>query len=241
MKKLIIAACLVVVSSALIGCNAHVYSPPTRIAPMESSKPVAKGKTSGGVSAGSQGEIFGVSTMSAAAKVRHGVTENSEVGVDANFMVVDDSQAAADINPTIWSARAGGKYAPEFLGDHVALIYGVGAGTSEGGQFLSPDVGLVVAYENPYVVPFASVDGFVSEPINAQPVDVSTKDEGVGTNVMTASRTWGATFASGLKVPIQAGGSTVSPFIGATRSVMTDGDEDVDVFGASLGIDVTFE
>jgi hypothetical protein len=241
MKKLIITTFLVATATTLMGCNAHVYSPPARIAPMESSKPVAEGTTSGGVSGGSQGELFGPETLSATAKVRHGVTEHSEVGVDANFMVVDDSQAAADIDPTIWSARVGGKWAPDPLGDYVSLIYGVGGGSSEGGQFVSPDVGVVMAYENPYVVPFVSVDGYVSEPINAQPVDVSLNEDGVGTNIQTASRTWGATFAGGLEVPIQVGGSTISPFLGLHRTVLTDGEDNADVLGANLGVDMTFE
>jgi hypothetical protein len=241
MNRLMIAACLVATASTLVGCNPHVYSPPTRIASMESSKPVAEGKTSGGVSVGSQGEVFGVRTASAVVKVRRGVTEHSEFGVDANFTVVDDSQAAADIDPNIWSARAGGKWAPEPLRDYISVIYGVGGGMSEAGQFISPDVGLVVAFENRYVVPFASVDGFVSEPINPRPVDISSKDDGLGTNIQTASRTWGATFAGGLKVPIQSGGSTVSPLLGLSRSVLTDGEANTDIVGASLGVDVTFE
>ncbi|QDG53946.1 hypothetical protein FIV42_25345 [Persicimonas caeni] len=242
MQKLIITTCLFAIASALVGCShAHVYSPPARIAPLESSKPVAEDRTTGGVSVRSEGEIFGLAAASATLKVRHGVTEHSEVGVDANFMTIDDSDAAADLDPTIWSARVGGKWAPELLGDHVALIYGVGGGTSDGGQHISPDVGLVVAYENPYVVPFASVDGFVSEPINAQPIDVSSEREGLGTNIMTAQRTWGATFAGGVKVPIEAGGSTISPMVGMTRSVLTDGEEDADTYGLNLGVDVTFE
>jgi hypothetical protein len=239
-KRLIFVICLIALAHALVGCNAHVYSPPARVAPMESSKPVARGQTSGGVAAGTGSAIFGVETHNATARVRHGVTDHSELGVDANLMVVDDSEAAAEVNPYIWSARVGGKWAPQPLQDHLGLVYGVGGGTSAGGQFISPDVGVVAAFENPYLVPFVSANGFVSEPINAQPVDVSNKDQGEGTKVMTAKTTWGATFAGGLKWPIVVGGSTVAPIVGLSHTLVTDGDEDTEVTGLSVGADVAF-
>lgn len=240
MKRFVVAAGLIALANILVGCNAHVYSPPARVAPLESAKPVAQGKTSAGVSAGTGSAIFGVETINATAKVRRGVTEHSEVGVDANVMRVDDSEAAADINPYIVSARVGGKWAPEPLRDHLGLVYGVGGGTSTGGQFVSPDVGVVAAFQNRYLVPFASANGFVSEPINAQPVDVSNKDQGEGTKVMSASRTWGVTFAGGVKWPITVAGSTVAPIVGLSHTLVTDGDEDTEVTGLSVGADVTF-
>lgn len=239
-KNVIIALCLATTASALVGCAPHVYSPPARVSALESAKPVAKDETSGGVAVGMQGEVFGFETLDASARVRRGVTEHSELGLDANMMRVNDSEAAADVDPYIWSARAGGKWAPALLEDHIALIYGIGAGTSEGGPFVSPDVGAVLAWENPYLVPFASVNGFVSEPLDARPVDVSTHEEGVGTNVQTASTTWGATVTGGLKWPISVGGSTVAPMVGMSHSLLSDGAEESQVTGLSVGTDVTF-
>lgn len=240
MKRAFLAIFLVAISSASMGCNAHVYSPPARIAPHEASKPVSQGETSGGVAVSAADEFFGIRSENATLRLRHGVSEHSEMGMDVNLTVLDDSEAAADLSPYIWSARAGGKWAPEPLGDYMSLIYGVGGGTSEGGQFISPDLGVVAAFENRYLVPYFSVNGFVSEPIDAHPVDVSTKDEGLGTHVMSAKTTWGATFAGGVKWPIRVADSTIAPILGLNHTEMTDGDETASFLGLSLGVDMTF-
>ncbi len=168
------------------------------------------------------------------------MAEHSELGLDANMKKVSASEAAADVDPYIWSARVGGKWAPVLFQDHVALVYGLGAGTSEGGPFVSPDAGAVLAWENPYLVPFTSINGFVSEPIDARPVDVSTHEEGVGTNIQTASTTWGATVTGGLKVPISVGRSTVAPMVGMSHSLISDGAKESRVTGLSVGTDMTF-
>lgn len=240
MKRLLTAIGLIALSTPLTGCYAHLYSPPARVDALEGAKPVEHGRTSVGASAGTHGEVFGFDATTVSVRARHGVSDHAEVGFDANLARLNENDAATPVDPNIWSARVGGKLAPAALHDYAAVIGGVGAGTSAGGKFISPDVGLVLAFENPYLVPFASIDGFVSQPIDARPVDISTTDEGAGTHVAKAQRTWGATAAAGLKVPIDIGRSRVAPYAGMSLTRMTDGEEPTGVIGASAGVDVTF-
>ncbi len=231
---------LVALGCTQVGCISHLYSPAARMAPLESARPVGKGKVSTAAAIGHYAEETGFEGTNVSVKLRRGVTEHSEAGLDANVMVGDNSDAASHVDPNIWSARLGGKWAPALLHDWVSLAYGVGGGTSAAGTFVSPDVGVIGAYENPYVVPFVSVDGFVSVPLDPQPVDVSSDTQDPGTNVYTVKTTWGATLAGGVKVPIHLGQMTVAPYVGGSYRLLTDRDKGTQARSLNAGLDVVY-
>src|SRR5690554_1379062 len=182
---------MVAASTVAMGCGAHLYSPSARVVPMEAAKTLDEGQHAMGAHAGAS-SVDALEIFHAAARYRQGVAEGVEVGADVNLGVVTNmDEAATPVNPLIFSGRVATKWAPAALGDYFAVIGGLGGGTSEAGQFFSPDLGVIVAYENPYVVPFLSADGFVSVPINAHEIDMSSKDEGAGFNLQTPQTTFG--------------------------------------------------
>ncbi len=222
------------------GCTAHVFSPPANIAPMESVAVTPSGDTRLAGFVTSQTLDFGPHTSTVSLRVKQGLGYNLSVGMDANLTGIDTTQANdKDVAGQIGSARINGKWSP--IGNYFALTAGFGAGTHTGGQFIAPDLGIVLAYENPYLIPFANVSGFLSQPLNAKAVDISYGDDPVGTKVQTPDTTWGATWTLGLKLPLSnVSGIPFSPYFGITGAALWDDKEDTRVAGFSGGIDATF-
>ncbi|HKO94478.1 MAG TPA: hypothetical protein VJU61_25165, partial [Polyangiaceae bacterium] len=89
--------------------------------------------------------------------------------------------------------------------------FGLGAGASAGGAFLSPDLGLNLAVENPILVPFASARFYLSAPIAPRYVHFTTGD-GAGERADDSDGepdayrrlphfTYGIQLSGGLRVP----------------------------------------
>jgi len=86
--------------------------------------------------------------------------------------------------------------------DHVALTGGVAVGGWAGGAFVSPDLSLILAYENPAAVPFFSGGGWTSHPFNAKTVALSAGDSGGSPFFGVPVLTWGWTASTGLRIPV---------------------------------------
>ena len=114
----------------------------------------------------------------------------------------------------------GAKWSPKQTGQHLRFIGGLGAGTYTGGPFLSPDLGIVLAYENPYVVPFLTLSGYVSIPLDAQEVDIGVSE--MSDYSVTPSTTVGILGTAGLRVPIDIGTWTLAPSAGIAVSELID-------------------
>jgi hypothetical protein len=171
--------------------------------------------------------------------MRQGIAEAVEVGADAHFAKINGEPADKELKPYLGILRVGAKW--EFLKDFVALTAGAGGGLSDAGLYIAPDLGLVVAFENPYAIPYATISGYVSQPVDPKPVDLSTEDEGVGTNIQTPEFTFGFTWAAGLRVPLYLHtGLPVAPYLGFGGTVLRDSKESAQMFGLTGGIDVTF-
>lgn len=76
-------------------------------------------------------------------------------------------------HPNAYSARLSLKWAPYV---HSALVGGLGGGGSAAGGFVAPDLGVLLAYENDWVVPVFSTQTGVSIPIVPRTVDLSSDD-----------------------------------------------------------------
>jgi len=154
------------------GCNAHVFSPPTGSFPIESSATVGQGKHGVRGDLAGSGAMFGPKLVSARGNYRYGITDKMEVSAAPSLIAVREAKPS-DSHPNIYALRLGAKYAPI---RHVGVIGGMGGGGSAGGAFLSPDLGVIGAYENRYVVPFVAARALLSVPIQPRTVHFTIGD-----------------------------------------------------------------
>lgn len=208
MRRLAIAVGLAAGLSASACSPFHAYSPGTRLGTVEGPGTLLPGQHSVALSGGYAGAMsFGFNDDSVshfALRGRAGLARN----VDAAFDVAVSETVARAFDPTsscvstscsetvrrtTFHTRAGIKYevAPRVL----SFVAGVGLGTSELGEFFSPDIGFVVGYENPYFVPFASWTIGFSLPFNSRNVTVAHVTD-------TAHRTRIQQYTFGYRVPI---------------------------------------
>lgn len=240
MKYLLHTNCLLLATALLIltGCNAHVFSPPANIAPMESTHVSDAGTTRLAGYVSNPKIEFGPRGTTLSARARHGLGHNLELGLDAHFVDFDtDSALHDDLNAKIGIARLAGKWSP--LGNYFALTAGIGAGTHTAGQFIAPDLGIILAIENPYLIPFANISGFLSQPLNEKPVDLTHRNQNPGESIQTPALTWGATWSLGLKLPLtHATGMPIAPYLGVTGTRLWDEKDNTHILGFTTGIDI---
>lgn len=190
-------ATLIAAGALLAGCNHHVYSPPARALPMESVAPVGEGRVGVAGEAALHGTVFGPGLTSGGGRVRVSPHEDVDVSVEGNVLHVRGNPAE-DLDQNAYSARVGAKYR---VVPWLALAGGLGGGFHAAGTFVSPDLGVIVGYENDYAVPYVSFRGFVSEPLIPRTVD--TREAGSETvELGTPQTTGGFSTALGLRVPI---------------------------------------
>lgn len=166
---------------AVSGCSTFLYSPPARVSPLESPALLAKGDSSAELQASVHGAVFGPGLSKLGIQYSEGVSDELEIGGEANLMILSDASqpednVAQDHHPNIYSARLSAKWSPEALQDYVAVTAGIGGGASAAGGFLSPDLGLVVGWKNPYLTPFVSAALYASQPVN--PVELDMRKNG---------------------------------------------------------------
>jgi hypothetical protein len=86
-------------------------------------------------------------------------------------------------------------------GPHVAFTAGVGGGASTvAGRWISEDAGVILSGNGGWVVPFASLDGFLSQPIDAQRFSYTVPDDyGPASDILTNSAGVRVTFGLELR------------------------------------------
>src|SRR5207249_2798493 len=119
-----LATAAVLVASA---CSSHVYSPPARPMPLESSATLPAGKTSVGGELGSSSAIFGPNLSSQAARVRHGIADGVELSAEGSHLHVDGTSAAG-VDQNAYAGSLGVKINPGTK--HFALTASTGYGTA---------------------------------------------------------------------------------------------------------------
>jgi hypothetical protein len=114
-----------------------------------------------------------VSAKSGTLRVRRGVDDETEVSADVSVLHVEnDGGAQVNTYPNVFAVRGGAKHR---LTRWFSVTGGLGGGASDGGGFFGPDVGGVLAFENPYFVPFLSARAGLGVPFDARPVDTGAK------------------------------------------------------------------
>ena len=221
----------------MAGCGHHVYSPPARMLPLESVATLSRGET------GVQGELGGASWIdgtTASIRARRGVTERTEVSAEASVLHVG-RRSAAGTNRDGYAGRAGAKY---MVSPWLALAGGLGGGGSAAGGFFSPDLAVIVAWENRYAVPFLSGRASLSLPVNARQVNVTEVGDAI-TFVGTPERTWIFGATTGVRVPLgssRPGGGAVrgNLLVGVGMTHLQDSKDDQDVLQLGFGGELVF-
>ncbi len=158
---------------AMSACNARVFSPPTGTFLTESSATVGKGRHSAGGDVFMGGALFGPHLLAYRGTYRYGLRPDVDLSASPSLLAVRGAKSG-DSHPNAYALRLGIKYAPI---KHLALLAGAGGGGSAAGGFVSPDLGAIVAYENPYVIPFGSARALLSAPVSARTVHFTVEDD----------------------------------------------------------------
>lgn len=174
-------------------CTPFALSPPARTLPLESSATLDEGDLAVQAAAGPH-QAIGRYGAEAAARVRYGVVEHVEAQAEASYAYIDYGD---ERSPHLGAGRLGLKYAPI---EHLAFVAGLGAGGHVHGGFIAPDAGVILAYENPYLVPWAAVRGTISVPVDPSSAVVSqgTADP----FVLVPPNTAGVQVSTGVRVPV---------------------------------------
>jgi hypothetical protein len=157
--------------ACVAGCSYTSYTPPARMMPLETAVAPPPQQLDVQSEVSMAGAIFGFNTYNGALRVREGVTDNLAVTAEGGVTRIDGN-AAPGTPQNAYVGRVGVHLhmADREPGLHVALTAGVGGGASSlAGRWISEDVGLIVSGNGAWVAPFASIEGFASQPIDAQP------------------------------------------------------------------------
>ncbi len=237
-------AAAVLVASA---CSTHVYSPPARPMPLETSATLPAGRTSIGGEIAKSGAIFGPELSSQAARVRHGFGGGVEVSAEGSHLRVDGTSASG-VDQDAYAGAVGVKVN---LGTrHLALTASTGYGTAAIGRYTSSELGVIAAYENRRFVPFVMLRAGVSMPLDRRAVDTTSIDArfapgatASATTTMMSSVDGSApdttlfrSIAFGFKVPV----SSLSLYAAFAVTEVSDRTDDEGFVQAGLGAEVTF-
>lgn len=228
------AAVLLILAAA---CSQRVYSPPGQsfaLSPVHSLRP---GHSALELEASRHAAIFDPAINVLDARYRRGLEDNAELTLEGAAHQVEDagpSQAAREF----YSGRAGVRVSPA-AGD-ASLFAGAGGGfATAGGSFAAVDTGLTIGVDNCTLVPTFTVAGFASQPINAQPIDVSDDEYATDTPAFTV----GAAFRGGLRLSMspsqcRAGDDVAWLSAGIGMTTLSDFDSNAALLHIGLGFEV---
>jgi hypothetical protein len=209
----LLGAFLFVVAS----CQPHVFSPPAGIPHSESSATLGDTRYRVRAEAAWGDGYAGPELSSYRASVVRGFGDQLDVSLAPSVVVLHPPEPGSS-RGDFYSARMGVKYAPL---PYAAVTAGLAPGGSAGGGYLSPDLGLTLAAENPYFVPFVSGHGFLSAPFAKRTVRVVWRDDGGERRdsqgvllqssqpasreaaLLTPHFTYGTQLSAGIKLPLR--------------------------------------
>ena len=163
------------------GCliPSHAYSPPALVAPVTGVAPVESGRAEVGGTIYSRDETFDASGSGVNLSGRLGLTESAETNLTLRLGSLGPESRVSP-QTLQWATRVGSRLSALGLTRSLSADLGLGVGGHHGGLFVSPDLGLTVGYDNPYVVPFARIDGWLSVPLASSEQDVIIDDTADG-------------------------------------------------------------
>ena len=209
---------VLMISALLVGCSYRVVSPPARMAPLESPATLPVGTNGLAAEGGFASATFGPEVIFGSVRYRRRLIEEQLDGsIEVNGLHVLGGTDVSTFREA-YSLHLGLKY--RMLGV-LSLVGGVGGGGSAAGGFISPDVGFIAGFEKPYVIPFISVRGFLSQPFAAREIDLGIDDDERKRG--TPQTTFGLVTLSGVRVPLSFDGFTThSLALGFTGTIISD-------------------
>ena len=230
-----------------VGCFQRPMTLPATPAVLDTPATVGAGETAIGFGSGAAGAVFGPMVTTFGGGVRHGLSDRLELSADGSVYVVNEDSAAGE-HPGVYAGRLGLKYQ---LADHAAVFGGLGAGVAPAvGFFGGLDGGLIVAYENPYAVPYLAGRLALGAPVRPSSVDVGVSGQDEPGEVLVApARTLTSSVETGVRIPVgamTASGRRRFDLLGAASvAYLYDGRgglvEEYDglwAFGLHLGVDI---
>ena len=232
------------------GCMSSAHSPPTRQVLNESVETAKVGTVPVRASAFTAADsdiLGGFEVAGGEISARTGLSENMETSLTTGLMKINGSDGAdVDVDPRIWTMRAGLKYNPEATRSFLSFVAGAGTGYSAGGFFAGPDLGFVLGYENTALVPFLAVGSMISIPISPNEVNLVDKHEHEHDVEPWTSLTTSA--AIGMKLPLESIGVNIIAVFPQISDIRKIGDEETDdtyqtrdtLVAASLSVEAVF-
>jgi hypothetical protein len=171
-------------------CSPIALSPALRAVPLETAETAREGHVAVRASGGAHTSVY-----TAGGGIGVGVAPDVEVQLEGTFADVEQLNGRR-ISPFVGTGRIGLKHR---LLECLAVTAGVGAGAGPWGAFSGGDLGIILAYENPYVIPFFAARMQFSVPINPQ-TELASDGNG-GTLSLSPTTTFWFQPSSGIRIP----------------------------------------
>ncbi|HEY5927680.1 MAG TPA: hypothetical protein VIV11_38610 [Kofleriaceae bacterium] len=230
-----LAAVLLLATAA---CSQRVYSPPSQLFAVTPLAALPENKQALDIDVSRHAQIFDPSLDAGAGRLRHGIGDNTEVSVEGTAAALRDSGPSPE-SRTFYTGRVGIRNNPRATG--FTFFAGAGGGFADAGSFVSADAGLVVGIPNCTLVPTFQASAYISEPIDARPIDVS--DDSDYPTFDTPQTTVGGVLRAGLRLSMSPSGCRrgeqvpwLVAGLGVTR--MVDNDSDAAIPGVGIGIEI---
>lgn len=182
-------------------CSPIALSPAIRSVPLETAATTREGHVAVHGGAGYHADGWGQEVTTASGGIGVGLAEDVELQAEGSFAydsAIDHSTRS--LSPFAAAGRIGIKHR---VADSVAFTGGLGTGSGPWGAFAGGDLGLVLAYENPYVIPFFAARMQLSVPIDPQTETLLDHNgSGTTTTFLSPNATFWFQPSTGIRVPL---------------------------------------
>jgi hypothetical protein len=220
---------------ALTACSQRVYSPPTQAFAVGPVTALPAGGSTLDVELATHSQLFDPGLHSAAGRYARSIGDRTEVTAEGTAFTLEGSGTRSNI----YAGRGGVRTSP---GDDLSFFAGAGGGYAPiGGSFASLDAGVSFGIDNCYVVPVMTFAGFVSQPLDPRPIDVTVDPKEMTYD--TPSRTVGGTARGGLRVDLtpsscKRGEAGTWIYGGLDVTTVVDKDTTDSLMGFGVGVSV---
>ncbi len=220
---------------ALSACSQRVYSPPSQAFAVNPLTALPEGSSTLDVELATHAQLWDPDLLSGAGRYARSIGDRTEVTAEGTVFSLE----GAGTRGTVYAGRGGVRTSP---GDDLSIFAGAGGGVSPaGGPFASADAGISFGIDNCYLVPVMTFSGFVSQPLDPRPIDV-TVDPKVMT-YDTPSRTVGGTARGGLRLDLtpsscRRGEAGTWIYGGIDVTMVADEDTTDSLMGLGVGLSV---
>jgi hypothetical protein len=220
-------------------CSQKVYSPPSQLYSVTPLAALPIDKQALDIDFSTHSQIFDPPLDAGAGRLRWGVGNNTEMSVEGTAAAVR-TDAASTATRTLYTGRAGVRSNPG--GGAITFFAGAGGGFAPAaGSFVSADGGVAIGIPNCTLVPSFQASAYVSQPVDARPVDVT--EDPMRPTYDTPSTTVGGVLRAGLRLSLSPSACRrgeqvpwLAAGIGITK--MMDADSEAAMPGAGIGIEI---